>query len=310
MNAAVVFYHYVRGPVPSPYPGIQALSPQDFAAQLDWLQERFEIVDGPTFEAAVRERRAFSRPTALLTFDDGFVDHYEQVFPILRGRGLGGMFFIVGATLGPAPRLLNVHRSHMLLGALGPVALLEAVRAGVEVAVEAGPSAGRVGTYRYDESADAAIKRLLNYELPFDAVDEVLDRLFRDHVGDPADTASSLYLTPAMIREMADGGMTFGFHTDTHRVLSRLTAGEQRAELLDGVRIVCELTGQQTVPFCYPYGFPHTYNADTVATLEDAGYSLAFTTVRRHARPEADPRFEIPRFDTRDVPPFGSLIAE
>jgi peptidoglycan/xylan/chitin deacetylase (PgdA/CDA1 family) len=212
--------------------------------------------------------------------------------------------------LGPTPRLLNVHRSHLLLGALGPSALLQAVRAEVEVGVEAGASpVGRAGTYRYDEAADAAIKRLLNYELPFGVVDDILDRLFRQHIGDPEDAASEMYLTRAMIREMATGGMTFGFHTETHRVLSRLTADEQRTELLDGVRLVRELTGQQSVPFCYPYGFPHTYNADTLAALEDVGYSLAFNTVRRHARPEADPRFEIPRFDTRDVPPLGSLVA-
>ena len=53
--------------------------------------------------------------------------------------------------------------------------------------------------------------------------------------------------------------------------------------------------------FCYPYGFPHTYNSDTLASLEHFGYSMAFNTVRREAVIGLDARYELPRFDTRDV---------
>ena len=53
--------------------------------------------------------------------------------------------------------------------------------------------------------------------------------------------------------------------------------------------------------FCYPYGFPHTYNAETLETLEEFGYSMAFNTVRREAIVGQEPRYELPRFDTRDV---------
>ena len=53
--------------------------------------------------------------------------------------------------------------------------------------------------------------------------------------------------------------------------------------------------------FCYPYGFPHTYNADTLETLEEFSYSMAFNTVRREAIFGQESRYELPRFDTRDV---------
>jgi peptidoglycan/xylan/chitin deacetylase (PgdA/CDA1 family) len=310
VNAVVVFYHYIREPVETPFAGVRALSPGDFATQLDWLAARADVVDGAAFERAVAARRPFARPSALLTFDDGFVDHYTNAFPAMRERGLAGVFFVLGSTLRGRPRLANVHMSHLLLGQLGPEALLAAVRNEVEAVVEAhasGPAA-RPGVYRYDERPEATVKRLLNYELPFEVADGVLDHLFRTHIGEPDAVARELYLTPAMIREMASSGMTFGFHTESHRVLSRLPATQQAEELAEGVSLIRELTGQDTVPFCYPYGFPHTYDEDTVRLLDAAGYSLAFNTVRRHARPELDPRFELPRFDTRDVPPWGSLL--
>jgi hypothetical protein len=160
---------------------------------------------------------------------------------------------------------------------------------------------GRDGIYRYDEAPDVRIKRILNYEVPYPVADRVLSSLFERHIGDSEVFARGLYLSASQVREMARGGMTFGFHTESHPVLSRLDREQQRAELGGGTARIRELTGQRTVSFCYPYGFPHTYNGDTLQTLEECGYSMAFNTVRREAIIGREPRFELPRFDTRDV---------
>jgi peptidoglycan/xylan/chitin deacetylase (PgdA/CDA1 family) len=307
-GCTIVFYHYVRNVERTRFPGIRGLSVDAFAAQVDWLRERYEIVDGPTFERAVLTGSALSRPAALLTFDDGLIDHYEHVFPVLAARGLGGIFFVSGATLRGTPQLLNVHKAHFLLSHLGAERFsAEAAEALAAAGFDdrGAPSAApgvRTGVYRYDEAPDVHIKRVLNYEAPYPVVDRVLGELFARHLGDAAAFARELYLSPAHVREMGDGGMTFGFHTETHKVLSRLDRTAQRDELAGGVALVSQLTGQERVPFCYPYGFPHTYNADTLDVLEDCGYSMAFNTARREAMPRIDPRFELPRFDTRDVP--------
>jgi peptidoglycan/xylan/chitin deacetylase (PgdA/CDA1 family) len=302
-GCTVVFYHYVRDVARTPYPGIKALSTSEFAAQIDWLGSRAEILDGDTFQDAVLRRHGFSHPTALLTFDDGFVDHFEEVFPALSARKVGGMFFVSGATLGPRPRLLNVHKTHFLLSELGAARFAdEAGSALTQAGVADAGAIRRDGVYRYDEAPDVRIKRLLNYEVPYPVADAVLETLFARHIGDSGEFARRLYLSEAQIREMAAGGMTFGYHTRTHPVLSRLERDAQRAELADGVLRLRELTGQQHVPFCYPYGFPHTYNRDTLNVLAECGYSVAFNTVRREAQIGSDPRFELPRFDTRDVP--------
>jgi len=309
-GCTIVFYHYVRDVERTSFPGIKALSVAGFAAQLDWLQARYDVIDGPAFERAVLAGVGFDGPTALLTFDDGFVDHYEHVFPLLHSRGLGGIFFLAGATLGGDPVLLNVHKTHFLLSHLGA----DRFTAEVGVALEdegvgavrpegtpGGTARGRQGIYRYDEAPDVRIKRILNYEAPYPVADRVLSRLFTQHVGDAAAFAKSLYLSAAQVREMAGGGMTFGFHTETHPVLSRLAHDAQRAELRHGPRLIADLTGQTTVSFCYPYGFSHTYNADTLRVLDESGYSMAFNTVRREAVIGREPRYELPRFDTRDV---------
>ena len=114
--------------------------------------------------------------------------------------------------------------------------------------------------------------------------------------------ARALYLSKDMIAEMAAGGMTFGFHTHRHRVLSRLTRAEQTLELRGGVETIRAATGQASAPFCYPYGKTHTYNGDTLQILADEGYSMAFNTVHRVLVDGREARYELPRLDTRDLP--------
>jgi hypothetical protein len=201
--------------------------------------------------------------------------------------------------------LLNVHKTHFLLSHLGANRFTEEVAAALErEGVPTGPAkagADREGIYRYDEAPDVRIKRILNYEAPYPVADRVLSSMFTRHIGDSRAFARELYLSVEQIGEMAKGGMTFGFHTETHPVLSRLDAGVQRTELRNGPRLIAELTGQRTASFCYPYGFSHTYNADTLSVLAECGYSMAFNTVRRETVFGQDPRYELPRFDTRDV---------
>jgi len=303
----VAMYHYVREAAAGA--GLNALDPADFDRQLAWIARRRKVVPYAAVEAALGAHARLDG-TALLTFDDGFVDHYETVFPRLRARGHSGIFFLIGAALATPPRMANVHKTHALVAALGAPAFADAVRR----AIAHQPAAAGVGlakraeVYRYDGAADeSAVKHLLNYELPHEIADRVLDGLFAEHLGDEAVASASLYLSAGMIREMAAAGMTFGFHTERHRVLSRLTRTEQHAEVAPGIARVRALTGQRSVPFCYPYGHSHTYDADTVSVLAEAGYSAAFNTVRRLADTASDQRFDLPRYDTRDLPPFAGV---
>jgi peptidoglycan/xylan/chitin deacetylase (PgdA/CDA1 family) len=305
----IVMYHYVRDTAATPYPDIKALHPADFERQLDWLQANFDVLTYPQFEAMLRGELRFERSTALLTFDDGFVDNYEIVYPIFQRRGLSGVFFITTSTQAERPALLNVHKTHFLLAKMGATAFTDAVERELKRELETDTVAfpDQRGLYRYDTGDNRDVKRLLNYELPFDLTDRVLSRLFAEVIGaDETEFARSLYIGREQISAMAAGGMTFGGHTRTHRVLSRLSADEQYHDLADGVTLVRELTGQTSIPFCYPYGHAQTYNQATIAHLSALGYATAFNTVRQPLDPAAYERYALPRYDTRDLPPFAA----
>ncbi len=75
-NCLVAMYHYVRDTAASSFSQLNALSVEDFDRQLESLAPERRVVDYTQFESAVLERRSFPSPSALPTFDDGFVDHY------------------------------------------------------------------------------------------------------------------------------------------------------------------------------------------------------------------------------------------
>jgi peptidoglycan/xylan/chitin deacetylase (PgdA/CDA1 family) len=299
-------YHYVRDSVATAFPSIRALPPALFEAQLDWLEREYRLVTLAEVEAAL-DGGPLPANAALLTFDDGFTDHHATVLPILQRRRLSGVFFLAHDACGAAPRVLGVHKTQFLLARLGPEAFAREVLDECEPALAATSGAHRTrvsGADRWERADERAIKDLLNYELPFEEADRVLDALFERHIGSDRAFARELYLGEAMVAAMSAAGMTFGYHTRSHRMLSRLTVTEQEEELSDGVAWIRDLTGQRSVPFCYPWGGPKTYTRATLAVLQRAGYSVAFNTVRRRIEIGRDARFELPRLDTRDLPPY------
>jgi peptidoglycan/xylan/chitin deacetylase (PgdA/CDA1 family) len=300
-------YHYVRDSAATPFPAIRALPPAMFEQQLDWLQCGYRLITPGELEAAVAGHGTLPENAALLTFDDGLIDHYRTVFPILRRRGLAGLFFVAQDACAVAPRVLGVHKTHFLLASLGSEAFGRAVLDACEPALAGSDRARRrhiFGADRWEYADERAIKDLLNYELSFEEAGRVLGSLFERSLGGETEFARDLYLDAAMIGEMAQAGMAFGYHTRSHRMLSRLTAAEQELELRDGVRWIRDLTGQASVSFCYPWGGPRTYTSDTVRILREAGYSVAYNTVRRRLDVTRDTPFELPRVDTRDLPPY------
>jgi peptidoglycan/xylan/chitin deacetylase (PgdA/CDA1 family) len=65
-----------------------------FKSHVAWLSQRFEFVRPGEL---LRETQVSQRPKLLLTFDDGCVDNYEFVAPLLESYDTRGLFFVCPA---------------------------------------------------------------------------------------------------------------------------------------------------------------------------------------------------------------------
>ena len=302
-----VMYHYVRTPDPA-LPHLRHLHTDDFVLQVDHL-DRTEGLARAEDVLAWLDGGGPLPSGAVLTFDDGLVDHHDTVAPILAERDAWGVFYV---PTGPyrSGTILDVHRIHLLLGRLGGADLLARLRAaaaseGVDLAAD-DRWAGRY--VHQDDRPAAEAKRILNYEVRDDDRARLLDRLEADLEAEGvADrpTVDDVYVRPDQLRAMQDAGLTIGSHAVTHRVLARLSPDEQRAEIDDSFALLDEATGG--LPwrtFCFPYGGADTYTDVTEDLLDAAGSRFGFSV---DPRPVADDdrthrRQSLPRFDCNRLP--------
>jgi peptidoglycan/xylan/chitin deacetylase (PgdA/CDA1 family) len=83
------------------------------------------------------------------------------------------------------------------------------------------------------------------------------------------------YLTREELRGLEAAGMEIGGHTSSHRDLTTLSEVELRREIAGSRRKLARILGHPVYFFAYPFG---RYDANVVAAVERAGYSVAFTT--------------------------------
>src|SRR5262245_37641845 len=100
----VLTYHRVGEPASNPFDDATFSATEEiFRAQITYLKERFAMPSVPEILESLARGR-LDRPTALVTFDDGYRDNHEIAFPVLRDLGVPACFFVVTRLL-DAPAL-------------------------------------------------------------------------------------------------------------------------------------------------------------------------------------------------------------
>ena len=308
-RVTVVMYHFVRDLRRSRYPAIKGLDIERFAGQLAYIQRHYTVVRMEDVIAAARDPGARLPPRALLlTFDDGYADHYQQVFPLLDRLGLQGSFFPPARAV-LERRVLDVNKIHFVLAATSDTARvvaamdahLTARRAEHGLASPAELRERYAHANRWDDADVIYVKRVLQKGLPDAVRAEITDALFREFVSDDeAAFANELYVSLEQLQCMQRHGMHIGSHAFDHVWLDTLRADEQAKQVrasMDFLRSVgCDMSAWT---MCYPYG---GYDATLLATLADHGCSLGLTTEVRIADLDADAPLTLPRLDTNDLP--------
>src|ERR1035441_10160315 len=92
-SVTIVMYHYVRDLKRSRFPAIKGLSVERFCRQLDYIEAHYTPISVEKLLGALESGEDLPPNPILLTFDDGYSDHFANVFPLLDARGIQGCFF-------------------------------------------------------------------------------------------------------------------------------------------------------------------------------------------------------------------------
>jgi peptidoglycan/xylan/chitin deacetylase (PgdA/CDA1 family) len=303
----IVMYHYVRPIADSDYTAIKGRETEEFVEQIAYLARHHRIVPMQTVIAALEgDSEALPENAVVLTFDDGYRDHFSDALPAMRKAGVTGTFFVPECAV-THRRVLDVNKIHFIL-AKAPSADDLAAEIDRRIAdSQLNPAEYRRQYWaanRFDPAAVIYVKRMLQHALPVSIRTPLLDALFRQWVSaDEADFAARLYMSEAELKEALAEGMLVGAHGSNHLWLDRCDSATQHTEI-DRSAAMLERLGvpASSWTFCYPYG---AYNQDTLALLRARGFRCGVTTEVDLVRiPGCDPLL-MPRLDTNDLPILG-----
>ena len=306
MRLTSIMYHYVRPLKGSRHPKIKGLELSGFREQLDYLSQQYEFISADHLIAHLKLGDALPDNACLLTFDDGYRDHFDFVLPELTGRGIKGCFFPPACSV-IEKKLLDVNAIHFILAATGNISILIAdLKAQTRMH---GMPASRwdelwvklAKPNNFDGKEVIFFKRMLQRELSAEMRAEIVTNLFEKHVGrSEREFCEELYMTADDLRELQSAGMYIGSHTYNHIWLDSLDRERQESEIRKSLEFLSSLGAPvRDWIMCYPYG---GYNHDTIDILKAHDCIAGFTTKTGICHLDQTSPFEVNRFDTNDFP--------
>lgn len=307
MKLYIVMYHYVRDLSASRYPRIKGLDLSLFHRQLVFLKEKFHTISCEQLLEAAANGVHIPGNSALLTFDDGYIDHYTNVFPLLVRHKLTALFSLPGKILNEG-KVLDVNKIHFVLASASPVLLKERLfqlldhYRGSEYIIKDNRDLYEelAIANRFDDADTVFIKRLLQVKLDEQIRSILIDRLFSEFVDLPEYSfAKELYLSMDQVKLMKKCGMYFGIHGYDHFWLDSLPANKMQQDIRMALDLFSGIIDHNRWIMCYPYG---AYNEEVLSFVR-SNHCLAGVTTKVAIASDQDDWLALPRLDTNDFPP-------
>ncbi|HEX8736689.1 MAG TPA: polysaccharide deacetylase family protein [Pyrinomonadaceae bacterium] len=249
------------------------VSSTTFRRHCEALKKAFDVVSLETAMHFLDGERKVTRPLAVITFDDGYIDFYEEAFPILNDLALPATVFLPTGFIGQ-----NKPLAHDRIFWLVKQASEKFVSVG-DALKKAGLTNASVNSRDLLSLTDSIVY------LPNEQREKIIVELEK-LLGDFADYPPEYQLLSwEKVLEMARKGISFGVHTANHVVLPLEDEPTLEAEIVESRKELERRLNEKVVSFAYPNG---EYNARVRQLVEQAGYKVAVTTEKRINQPGAD----------------------
>lgn len=237
---------------------------EDFRKEIVYLKKHFLIVSMDQVVSQLRSGKGFEKPAVAITFDDGYLDNYTLAYPVLKEYRVSAAVYIATGLIGTAERtwtdqielaLINTEREFFHLPALfGDMKMpvkskREKQRANIEIAEALKP--------RSDSGRRELMKGVLDY-LGFN--------------GNYAASRQRIMLNWDEVREMARNGITFGSHSHTHPILSRMSIQEAKEDIFISKQVIEEKLGSKVRHFAFPNGRAEDFSEELKEYCQEIGF--------------------------------------
>lgn len=232
-----------------------------FARQIDYLKAHYSIQPLYDIVTGLRDQidfcAGFKKPPVAITVDDGYLDNYKLMFPVVKQKQIPVTVFLSTDFLDSgrvlwAVRIREIIMHTSLTKLKGPIDL-------------------DLQTPKERARATQILKEFLAPIEPSRRL-EIIEEMAAELKVDRQSKFRSL--TWSQVREMMGCGISFGSHTAHHSILTKVPKDVMYKEITDSRDRMEAETGHQPKLFSYPNG---NYDDDVANCLRRAGYQAAVT---------------------------------
>jgi peptidoglycan/xylan/chitin deacetylase (PgdA/CDA1 family) len=262
-NVQILVYHRVNNDKDPFFPGV----PVDvFKSQMDYLASNFNIFsleDG--LERLIK--KDVPDNAIVITFDDGYRDNYTDAFPILKNLSIPATIFLATDAIGTQRTLWH----DIVFSAF------RETRVNLLKGFGNNSATYRLNTVEEKLFAQGKILNFIRSQKDSERL-RLIDSLLEELKVMDRKEAPRLMLSWEEARVMRNGGISFGSHTVTHPVLSKLSLDQVQHEIQESKKVIEESLSIAVRTFAYPNGKENDFNQSIKALLREAGYTCALTT--------------------------------
>ncbi len=309
-TVSIVAYHYIRESNNSNYQNFNFLKVKDFEKQLKFFKKKFHVVSAEELIYFFESKEKLSHPLLMLSFDDGYIDHYKYVLPLLSENKIKGCFYPPTNIF--KNRLLNVNKIHFILNFFqNRDELFKKIKNYLSIKFKYEIDKNKLKKIfstnklnkkipEYDDKATIIIKKLLQKILPENIRDKTCDYLLFEYLKyNESFLCKETYMNIKQLKELSSEGMHIGSHGSDHQNWSQYDLNYQKKQInLSKSFFIKNKIKLKNFSVCYPWG---SYNNHTKQLMKTMKLSFGLTSdtgnFKLHSKLN---RFFLPRLDANE----------
>src|SRR5690554_1569102 len=203
---------------------------EQFEEDLKYSQKYYQVVSP---NEIIDDFHLKHQKKYILSFDDGLIENYTVILPLLEKYKLKAVFFINPGFVNNK-KFLNKHLKSILIEELAKTPQNHIVW-------------DKTGIKKNENLKTAIINRELSNDFIFDLFD-CIQFDFKNHI-----QHQPVYMNLNQIQELLDKGHFLGGHTMTHPYLNKLSEEEQFTEITDSLLWIKQHFNVDYTLFSFPY---------------------------------------------------------
>ena len=271
---AILMYHFIKDPNVLKKLNLKGISEDQFIKQLKFLKKNYDIISYQDLDYILKKKN--KNKYALLTFDDGYIEHYNFVLPELLSANVKGIFSIPLVNFNLKNNLLDINKIQILSNSTKlQDKIIKKIyfyfnkkKINKEKLKEKFYINGRL-----DGKKTNFIKKTLQLGYDIDGIkvsDIIFDYFYKNKI---KKNYSNLYFKKIHLNEFKKNDMTFCAHGITHNKFTNLNTSQLDLELSKSTSFLKKYNKNKKFGVVYPHGLS---NKTVIQKAVKNGYYYGF----------------------------------